>query len=158
MGPAGRVEERFRIPVEAEEGWVDMDLDLGAIGEGAATLELEVDDGGDDGRTAAVLLGDAVITSPSSAARWVSDVMRSTVRADHLGVAFTRPMVDTPALQADPSTSPAEVLDWSPATNTAGATPTSGIAAPTGLRSTSMAISAPCAPRPSNSRATPLMV
>jgi len=100
VGPAGRVEERFRIPVEAEEGWVDMDLDLGAIGEGAATLELEVDDGGDDGRTAAVLLGDAVITSPSSAARTVLLITSDTHRADHLGVAFTRPMVDTPALNA----------------------------------------------------------
>ncbi len=99
-GPEGVLEESTRVPAAAEERWVDFEVDLKALGEGSASIELEVSDGGDPSRVAGVLLGDAVITSPSAKAPTVLLITSDTHRADHLGVAFSRPMVDTPALNA----------------------------------------------------------
>jgi len=99
-GSVGSLEEQTRVPAAARDRWVDLEVDLTALGEGSASIELEVSDGGDPGRVAGVLLGDAVITSPSASAPTVLLITSDTHRADHLGVAFTRPMVDTPALNA----------------------------------------------------------
>lgn len=96
-GPGGDTEVRKRLPRSAESEWHDVDVDLGKIGTGDSTLSIAVEDG-DDGRTAAALVGDAVLVSPQRDVSTILVITSDTHRADHLGVASPTMRIDTPAI------------------------------------------------------------
>ncbi|MEM9382316.1 MAG: sulfatase [Planctomycetota bacterium] len=98
-GPDGDTSVRKRVPSSAESEWHDVEVDLGGIGTGDSTLSVAVEDG-DDQRTAAVLVGDAVLVSPQRDVPTVLVITSDTHRADHLGAASSAIRVDTPAIDA----------------------------------------------------------
>ncbi len=96
-GVNGPAEVVMEVPNDAESSWQDVSVQLEGVKAGDLALRLSLSDKDDDVQSV-VLVGDAVLTQRVQEPQTIILITSDTHRADHMGLARSNAVVDTPVL------------------------------------------------------------
>ncbi len=96
-GESGPAEVAVSVPSDSESSWQDLSVDLPGLKAGKSSIRLSASDQDDDAQSV-LYVGDAVLTQRVKEPRTVLLITSDTHRADHMGLARSSAVVETPAL------------------------------------------------------------